>query len=64
MFKCSKKWIAKHHYHIAIFAHSERNYFLSSTHYKRENLKIQVSRLALFGKPQFTIVNEDFTKIA
>jgi hypothetical protein len=30
----------------------------------REDLKIQLSRLAVFGKPQFTIVNEDFTKTA
>jgi len=30
----------------------------------RELIKIQVSRLANFGKPQFTVVNEDFTKFA
>jgi hypothetical protein len=30
----------------------------------REDLKIQLSRLAVFGKPQFTLVNEDFTKTA
>ena len=30
----------------------------------REDLKIQVSRLAVFVKPQFTIVNEDFKKKA
>jgi hypothetical protein len=29
-----------------------------------EDLKIQLSRLAVFVKPQFTKVNEDFTKIA
>jgi hypothetical protein len=27
-------------------------------------LKTTVSRLAIFGKPEFTGVNEDFTKIA
>ena len=32
--------------------------------YFREDLKIQLLRLAVFGKPQFTIVNEDFTKTA
>jgi hypothetical protein len=32
--------------------------------YYREDLKIQLSRLAVFVKPQFTIVNEDFTKTA
>jgi hypothetical protein len=32
--------------------------------YIRGYLKIQFSRLAVFGKPQFTLVNEDFIKTA
>jgi hypothetical protein len=32
--------------------------------YYKGDLKIQVSRLVIFVKPQFTVVNEDFTEIA
>jgi len=40
------------------------NILLSKPSYIRELLKFKVSRLAVFEKPQFTLVNEDFAKTA